>query len=142
MAKIETNTSENIFQIKNWLGVNEAPEGEARLKQGEAAAMRNFQITAGGALRKRPGSMNVAGLLNSYVVDVDTEVQTLLRETETSTASFTLYSQAMANSVGEIVLSGETVTVTNANADGYVGWYYKDDAGNVWKFAGVSRTSE
>lgn len=142
MAKIETNTSENIFQIKNWLGVNEAPEGEARLKQGEAAAMRNFQITAGGALRKRPGSMNVAGLMNSYVVEVDTEITTLLQETETSTASFTLYSQAMADSVGNITLSGESVTVTNANADSYVGWYYQDDDGNIWQFAGVSRTSE
>ena len=47
MAQIVTNVQERIYQIKRWLGVNEAQEGEASLKMGEAAVMRNFKVTAG-----------------------------------------------------------------------------------------------
>ena len=31
MAQIVTNVQERIYQIKRWLGVNEAQEGEASL---------------------------------------------------------------------------------------------------------------
>lgn len=51
MAQIITSVSEAVYQIKKWLGVNEALEGEASLKMGEAALMRNFKVTAGGALK-------------------------------------------------------------------------------------------
>ena len=72
MAQIVTNVQERIYQIKRWLGVNEAQEGEASLKMGEAALMRNFKVTAGGALKKRAGSRNIAGLMSGYTVEVDT----------------------------------------------------------------------
>ena len=45
MAKISTNTAETTFQIKNWLGLNESPDGDTDLKIGEASVMRNFRVT-------------------------------------------------------------------------------------------------
>lgn len=62
MATISGSTSEKIFQIKAWLGLNENPDGDTKLKLGEAAAMRNFAITRDGNLRRRPGSMKIASL--------------------------------------------------------------------------------
>ena len=56
MARVTTNIAESVYQIKRWRGVNEAQEGEASLEMGEAAVMRNFKVTAGGALQKRGGA--------------------------------------------------------------------------------------
>ena len=56
MASVNTNVSESVYQIKQWKGVNEAQEGEASLEMGEAAVMRNFKVTAGGALGQRSGT--------------------------------------------------------------------------------------
>jgi len=140
MAKIATATDEKVFKINKWLGVNQAQEGETRLFSGEAADMRNFRITAGGALRKRPGSRNVTGLLNAYSVSTDySEVKTLRSENGASAASFEMYPTAIAKGTGQIELSGDPETVTNANADGHVGWYYQDASGKIYKFKGVRR---
>ena len=38
MATISGSTSEKIFQIKAWMGLNENPDGDTKLKLGEAAA--------------------------------------------------------------------------------------------------------
>ena len=46
MARINTNVGERVFTIRNWRGVNQAEEGEARLENGEAAEMVNFRITS------------------------------------------------------------------------------------------------
>lgn len=62
MATISGSTSEKIFQIKAWLGLNENPDGDTKLKLGEAAVMRNFTITRDGNLRRRPGSKKIASL--------------------------------------------------------------------------------
>ena len=72
MAKIQTNVSESVFSVKRWRGVNEAEEGEAALKNGEGAVCRNFRVTSGGALKKRNGSKNVAGLMSGYNAVADT----------------------------------------------------------------------
>ena len=56
MARISGASSERIFQIKAWPGLNENPDGDTKLKYGEAAAMRNFAITRDGNLRRRAGS--------------------------------------------------------------------------------------
>ena len=55
MANIPTTEQESIFQIKQWLGLNENPDGDTAIKMGEAAEMRNFRITKEGHLQKRPG---------------------------------------------------------------------------------------
>ena len=92
MATVITNVQESIYQIKRWLGVNEAQEGEASLKMGEAAVMRNFKVTDGGALKKRAGSKNIAGLMSGYTVEVDTgTTSVLLTEAGSSSAALTMY---------------------------------------------------
>lgn len=139
MAQIITSVSEAVYQIKKWLGVNEALEGEASLKMGEAALMRNFKVTAGGALKKRAGSRNIAGLMSGYTAEVDTgTTSVLLTETGQSTAALTMYPGIEVDSVGGITLTGESAEVTNGNQAEHLGWYYRAGDGAVYKFAGVT----
>jgi len=56
MATISTVTDTTIFQIKRWLGLHESPEGDTRLKLGEAAELRNWRITSEGSLQIRKGT--------------------------------------------------------------------------------------
>lgn len=139
MAQIVTSVSEAVYQIKKWLGVNEALEGEASLKMGEAALMRNFKVTAGGALKKRAGSRNIAGLMSGYTAEVDTgTTSVLLTETGQSTAALTMYPGIEVDSVGGITLTGESAGVTNENQAEHLGWYYRAGDGAVYKFTGVT----
>lgn len=59
MATITGAQNERVFQIKQWLGLNESPDGDTKLKLGEAAIMRNFRVTRDGNLQKRPGARRV-----------------------------------------------------------------------------------
>ena len=139
MAQIITSVSEAVYQIKKWLGVNEALEGEASLKMGEAALMRNFKVTAGGALKKRAGSRNIAGLMSGYTAEVDTgTTSVLLTETGQSTAALTMYPGIEVDSVGGITLTGESAGVTNENQAEHLCWYYRAGDGAVYKFTGVT----
>lgn len=139
MAQIITSVSEAVYPIKKWLGVNEALEGEASLKMGEAALMRNFKVTAGGALKKRAGSRNIAGLMSGYTAEVDTGITSvLLTETGQSTAALTMYPGIEVDSVGGITLTGESAEVTNGNQAEHLGWYYRAGDGAVYKFTGVT----
>lgn len=139
MANIPTSVEEKIYQIKRWLGVNEAQEGEASLDIGEAAVMRNFKVTSGGALQKRGGSKNIAGLMSGYTVEVDTGTnKVLLTEQQTSTATLSMYPNIEVDSVGNITLTGEPVQVTAANQDSYIGHYYRAEDGLVYRFTGVT----
>lgn len=139
MATIPTSIQEKIYQIKKWLGVNEAQEGEASLDIGEAAAMRNFKVTSGGALQKRGGSKNIAGLMSGYTIEVDTgKTSILLTERLESTASLTMYPNVEADSVGNITLVGKPVLVNYKNYNDYIGHYYKDESGAVYRFAGIT----
>lgn len=63
MARITGSANERVFQIKAWGGLNENPDGDTKLKMGEAAAMRNFRITRDGNLQRRPGSREIYSLL-------------------------------------------------------------------------------
>ena len=63
MAKISGGSDEKVFRIQSFLGLNESPDGDTKLKLGEAAAMRNFKITRDGSLQKRPGLKDVTGKL-------------------------------------------------------------------------------
>ena len=139
MANIPTSVEEKIYQIKRWLGVNEAQEGEASLDIGEAAVMRNFKVTSGGALQKRGGSKNIAGLMSGYTVEVDTGTnKVLLTEEQESTAALTMYPNIEVDSVGSITLTGEPAEVTASDQEDYIGWYYKHSDGLVYKFTGVT----
>lgn len=55
MATITGAQNERVFQIKQWLGLNESPDGDTKLRLGEAAVMQNFRVTRDGNLQKRPG---------------------------------------------------------------------------------------
>lgn len=68
MAQITGTTSEKIFQIKGWLGLHQNPDGDTKLKMGEAADMRNFRITRDGNLQRRPGTLAVATLSEGHPV--------------------------------------------------------------------------
>lgn len=126
MANIQANVEESVFQIKNWLGVNEAPEGEARLKYGEAAKMRNFRITAGGGLQKRPGSKNVAGLMTQYNAFVDEEkTEEIYKAEGVMSAPVLAYPRLGTDSVGNAKGEGDAAEVTEANANDYAGYYIK-----------------
>lgn len=66
MAQILSNTENTIMKINAFLGLNENPDGETTLKDGELAEMRNFKITLDKHLQIRPGSktvLDLAGLL-------------------------------------------------------------------------------
>ena len=56
MATISTSTNEKTISIKQFLGLNEAEDGDNKLKAGEATVCRNFKITDSGNLRKRFGA--------------------------------------------------------------------------------------
>lgn len=143
MATVPTNVQENIYQIKRWKGVNEAQEGEASLEMGEAAIMRNFKVTAGGALQKRGGSQNVAGLLSSYTVEVDVDnPQVLYTENGSSSLALTMYPGVQTDDMGVLTLTGTPVLVTESNADDYEGWYFMDALNRVYRFEGVARSRE
>jgi len=59
MARITGAADERIYTIQRWLGLHENPDGDTKLKLGEAAEMRNFRVTRDGNLQKRPGTKAV-----------------------------------------------------------------------------------
>ena len=69
MAKISGGSDEKVFRIQSFLGLNESPDGDTKLKLGEAAAMRNFKITRDKSLQKRPGLMSVGNVSYTYSVE-------------------------------------------------------------------------
>lgn len=141
MANISTAVDESIFKIDKWLGVNQSPEGESRLKMGESADMRNFRITAGGALKKRSGSNNVAGLLNQYNVVADSTLQTLITEYGASSALLSMYPQAGTDSVGKPIGSGTSVSVDYDNNATYANYFYAHTDGELYKYASCTATA-
>ena len=62
MARITASSAEKIFQIKAWGGLHQNPDGDTKLKMGEAADMRNFRITRDGNLQRRPGTRTLLQL--------------------------------------------------------------------------------
>jgi len=62
MANISGSSSEKIFQIKRWLGLNENPDGDTKLKMGEATIQQNFKVTRDGNLQRRPGTATVVDI--------------------------------------------------------------------------------
>lgn len=61
MAKIRAATVKT-FRVDKWQGLNEAPDGDGKLKYGEAAQCRNWQVTRDGNLRRRPGTKTLLTL--------------------------------------------------------------------------------
>lgn len=69
MASIRGASDERVFSIQRWLGLNENPDGDTKLKMGEAARMRNFRVTRDGNLQKRPGTQSVLTVSAGKTID-------------------------------------------------------------------------
>jgi len=67
VAEIRSGGKKSILQIERWLGMNESPDGDTGLKNGEAAVMRNFRVTREGHLQLRPGYAPVCVLAEGAV---------------------------------------------------------------------------
>lgn len=68
MAQIKSTSETKVLTISKWLGVNENPDGDTKLKPGEAANMRNWRVTKDNHLQVRPGYGPVAELGESPVL--------------------------------------------------------------------------
>ena len=80
MASITGAADERIFRLERWLGLHECPDGDTKLKLGEASVIRNFRVTRDGNLQKRPGYKTlitlsegnpVRGMWTGFVADVE-----------------------------------------------------------------------
>ncbi|BAK99056.1 hypothetical protein OBV_18580 [Oscillibacter valericigenes Sjm18-20] len=49
----------SILTIKKFLGLNENPDGDTKIKNGGLSKLQNFKITMDGHLQVRPGSATV-----------------------------------------------------------------------------------
>lgn len=105
MATVGGVTNEKIFNVKGWGGLNESPDGDTRLKLGEASKMVNWKITRDGNLKRRPGTAFVAGLCNEYTLKIAVRISELKQVEETDTVI--AYQTASAILVpGKVTLSG------------------------------------
>lgn len=66
MAQISTASSTTILKIKEFLGLNENPDGDTKIRVGEFSEMRNFAITRDGHLQIRPGTKTVLDLSEAW----------------------------------------------------------------------------
>lgn len=66
MAGISANTGNTILRIKEFLGLNENPDGDTNIRVGELSAMRNFSITQNGHLQIRPGTKTILTLRTAW----------------------------------------------------------------------------
>ena len=54
MSKIRSSSSERIWKLEKFLGLNENPDGDTKLKLGEASICRNWRVTRDRNLQRRP----------------------------------------------------------------------------------------
>lgn len=65
MARILSGNDKTIMKINAFLGLNENPDGDTTLKNGEMSEMRNFRITQDKHLQIRPGTETVLSLADA-----------------------------------------------------------------------------
>lgn len=122
MAEIKASSDEKVFRIQEFFGLNESPDGDTKLKLGEASVMRNFKITRDHSLQKRPGLHSVIAVPSGYSVGVATDEEAVRVDRNVS-STLTLYANASGQS-GNIEVSGEYVQVHYNNWQNYVGYYW------------------
>lgn len=66
MATIFANSDLSVLKIKEFLGLNENPDGDTGLKTGEMAEMRNFRITREKHLQIRPGQKTILSVREAW----------------------------------------------------------------------------
>jgi len=141
MATISGNTEEKIFQIKSWGGLNENPDGDTKLKLGEAAVMRNFRVTRDGNLQRRPGSALIKGLMRAYTMDTDATGQVIRRD-DGASGQLIMFPTASATNDGFIQVSGESVVVSYGNSGEYAGYYWKYNEDYTYQLVQCTKDEE
>lgn len=131
MATIRSSSREKVFSCKAWLGLHESPDGDTKLKFGEAANMRNWRITRDRNLKVRPGEDVIYGLCRSYSLLVASTVEDARIDNDTSSV-LTMYPTAAASD-GKITLSGTSVSVKSDTASQYTGYYWRETKFKVWQ---------
>ena len=126
MATIKANTNEKVFGISQWGGLNEHPDGDTRLKMGEASTMINWRITKDGNLKRRPGSLLVDWINDTSIEYENTySKRVLIAGDDMETAQL--------HSAGSISIKGGEITLGTAsdyyvkNMQGIVRYWYDDD---------------
>lgn len=132
MAKISAITSERIYPIKQFRGLHENPDGDTKLKAGEAAKMVNFRITRDGNLKKRPGHSKVVGLCQSYSAEV-TDATYSIDEPN----SLVMYSSVSVNA-GSFFKGTGSVTVAKGSFGSYINYYWIREVDRAYKLASVN----
>ena len=56
MSTISSSSDDRVYKFNGFLGMNENPDGDTKLKFGEASVCRNWKITRDMNLKKRPGT--------------------------------------------------------------------------------------
>lgn len=129
MATISASTSEKVYSVRQFAGLNESLDGDAKLKLGEASEMLNWMITKEGSLKRRPGNETLFGLCVAYTISYGEEEK--IAEL-TSEDSLTVRSSAVAAN-GLCELGGSTGTLTAENAATFVDWYWKEADMRFWR---------
>ena len=66
MAQISASSGISILKIKEFLGLNENPDGDTKIKVGELSEMRNFAITRDLHLQIRPGTKTIYHIKDAW----------------------------------------------------------------------------
>ena len=110
MATITGATNDKVFSVQKWYGLNEHPDGDTRLRMGEASTMVNWRITRDGNLKLRPGQEFVAGLNTTYTAVYDTNLSQI--GTFNGSDQLMVYSAITAMAPkGTITMSGADVGI-------------------------------
>lgn len=131
MATIQSSSREKIFPCKAWLGLHESPDGDTKLKFGEASVMRNWMITRDRNLKVRPGEDVISGLCRSYALIIESGTEDVRMDSDVSSV-LTMYPTATAEN-GKVILSGDPVSVTVNTAAEYAGYYWRSSKFKTWQ---------
>lgn len=140
MAQIVDSSDEKVFRIQEFLGLNESPDGDTKLKLGEASVMRNFKITRDHSLQKRPGLDAVGSLLDEYALEIG-DTSSVVREDNNVSSILTMYPTAGINGA-EIELSGTSASVQYSNWEPYKGYFWEGSDGNVYQLDKCNQVTE
>ena len=126
MARITTGADEKVFRIQEFLGLNENPDGDTKLKMGEASVIRNFKVTRDRNLQRRPGQQMVKGLLQAYTLQVEDNAQKV-RVDEHVSGKLRMHPTCTVTTDGFLEVSGDEASVSFENAEQYAGYYWRYD---------------
>ena len=66
MAQIAASSAISILKIKEFLGLNQNPDGDTKIRVGELSEMRNFAITRDMHLQIRPGTKTIFDIRDAW----------------------------------------------------------------------------